>query len=148
VRGLLLVVPKNAPKLENIRFWARKGDDASLENIEKYSLQNAISYNYYQKWTPFSEVAKVLPKTTDDPQALVTRYKFYETSDSAKCYFFNIDDYRTANQQQPYEIAKAQIVELMYFQTKSEFINNFNDELYRDAVKNKLVTFFQNQPNQ
>ena len=37
IKGILLIVPKNAPKLANDRTWVQPGNTKALENIEKYS---------------------------------------------------------------------------------------------------------------
>ena len=143
IKGILLVVPANAPKLGNVRSWVQSGNTSALENIEKYSIQNAISYDYFgNEWTPFSEILKKLPLQVEDASAFVTNNRFYETSDSTKHYFLKIAAYKTTGQIEPFEMAKPKISNLILNKLKADFISNFEDELYKDAIESESVTYF------
>ncbi|MDD3079391.1 MAG: hypothetical protein PHH37_09855 [Paludibacter sp.] len=149
IKGLLLVVPTKAPKLANVRSWVQSANTSALENIEKYSIRNAISYDYFgDEWKPFGEVLKKMPVQIEDPAAFVARNKFYETSDSTRHYFLRITSFKTIGQTEPYEMAKAKITNLILNKLKADFISNFEDELYHDAINNEMVTYFkQNKSN-
>ena len=45
IKGIFLVIPNNAPQKANVRSWVQSGNTKALENIEKYSMQHAISYD-------------------------------------------------------------------------------------------------------
>lgn len=144
IKGIFLVVPVNAPKINNVRSWVRSGDNKALENIEKYSLQNAISYDYFaNKWTPFSEILKKFPVQIEDPVAYVSGRKFVEVSDSTKHYFLRIEDFRQTGQTEPFEMARPRISNLILNKLKAEFISNFENEIYKDAVDNGNVNYFE-----
>lgn len=146
IKGLLLVVPANATKMANVRSWVMSGNTNALENIEKYSIQNAISYNYFgDEWTPASEILKKIPMQVEDPTSFVSSRKFYETSDSTRHYFLRISSVKPAGQVEPYEMAKPKIISLIQNKLKSDFISNFEDELYNDAVNNQLINYFNNK---
>ena len=54
VKGLFLKIPVDAPGLSDVKGWYRSTSEASLEKIEKYSVQNASIYDYfYDKWVDF-----------------------------------------------------------------------------------------------
>ena len=143
VQGLLLIVPKNAPKLPSVRSWVQSANTKSLESIEKYSIQNAISYDYFgDKWLDFNEVLKKIPLKIEDPAKFLSTNKFVETSDSTQQYFLKIESYRINGQVEPYEMAKNRIAIILLNKQKAEFISKFENELYNDAVNNETVTFF------
>lgn len=143
LKGLLLIVPKNAPKLANVRSWVQAANTKSLESIEKYSIQNAISYDYFgDKWLLFSEVLKKIPLKIEDPTRFVSSNRFVETQDSTQHYFLRIQSYRTSGQTEPYEMAKNRIANILLNKQKADFILKFENEIYDDAVKNETVTFF------
>jgi len=143
VKGLLLIVPKKAPKLANVRSWVQSGNAKSLENIEKYSIQNAISYDYFgDKWLPFSDILKKIPLKIEDPATFLSSNKFVESSDSTQAYFLRIESYKLNGQIEPYEIAKKRISIILLNKQKTEFISKFENELYNDAINNETVTFF------
>ncbi|MDR0812301.1 MAG: peptidyl-prolyl cis-trans isomerase [Paludibacter sp.] len=143
VNGILLVVPNNAPDIGKVRLWVRSGNTEALENIEKYSLQNAISYEYFgNEWKSLSEILNKTAFRTDNPVAFVKQSNFYETQDSARHYFLKIIDCKTIGEPQPFEIAKPQIINIIQNKKRQDFIYNFNNELYNDAIKNDLITYF------
>jgi hypothetical protein len=143
LKGLLLIVPKNAPKLANVRSWVQTANTKSLESIEKYSIQNAISYDYFgDKWLSFSEILKKIPLKIEDPSRFLSSNRFVETQDSTQHYFLRIQSYRTSGQTEPYEMAKKRIAAILLNKQKADFISKFENEIYDDAVKNETVTFF------
>jgi hypothetical protein len=143
IRGFFLVVPANAPKISSVRSWVQSGNTKSLESIEKYSIQNAISYDYFgNQWTAFSEILKKLPVQIEDPASYISRNRFIEVTDSTKYYFLRIESYRTIGNKEPFEMAKPKISNLIMNKLKAEFISNFEDEIYQDAINNGSVNVF------
>lgn len=143
IKGLLLVVPAKAPKMANVRSWVQSGNIKALESIEKYSLQNAISYDYFgDRWLTFSEVLKKIPVQVEDPATFLASHKFVEVSDSIQRYFLRIESYRNSGQVEPFEMAKSRISNILQNKQKADFITKFEDDLYNDAVKDETVNFF------
>ncbi|MDD4971794.1 MAG: hypothetical protein PHT07_20400 [Paludibacter sp.] len=143
IKGLLLIIPQKAPKLPQVRSWVQSGNTKALESIEKYSIQNAISYDYFgDKWMPLSEILKRIPLKIEDPSKFVSTNRFVETSDSLEHFFLRIESYKTTGQVEPYEMAKDRISNILLNKQKADFITKFEKELYNDAVENENVTFF------
>lgn len=146
IQGLLLIVPAKAPKMESVRSWVQSGNDKSLENIEKYSIQNAISYDYFgDKWMSFTEILKKIPIQVEDPSSYVANRRFIETSDSTQHYFLRITNFRNSGNVEPFEMAKNKISNILLNKLKADFMTQFETELYNDAVANENVTFFKNK---
>lgn len=146
IQGFLLIIPKNAPKLSTVRSWVQSGNTASLGNIEKYSLQNAISYDYFgNKWVSFTEVLKRIPIQVEDPANFISSKRFYETSDSTQQYFLRIESFRKIGQEEPFDMAKNRISIILLNKSKADFISDFENELYTNAVKNEDITFFKSK---
>lgn len=142
LKGLLLVVPVGAPDLQVVKGWVRSGNAKALENIEKYSMKNALSYQYfYDRWMSFSELQKKMPVQPEE----LNRSGFFEESDSIRHFLLNVQDLRKAGQTEPYETAQPRIAEIIRNKLKSEFVKRFEDELYNDAVQNGTITFFNEQ---
>ena len=143
IKGLLLIIPQKAPKMSNVRSWVQSGNTKSLESIEKYSLQNAISYDYFgDKWLPFSEILKRIPLKIEDPSRFLSSNRFVETSDSTQHYFLRIESFKLSGQVEPFEMAKDRISNILLNKQKADFITKFENEIYNDAVSNETVTFF------
>jgi len=143
IQGILLITPANAPQMANVRSWVQSGNTKALENIEKYSMQNAISYDYFaERWVPFSEILKKLPLQLEDQTSYLSGRRFIELSDSTKHYFLNIKASKLIGQTEPYDMAKPKIINLIMNKLKADFIANFENDIYNDAIKNESVTFF------
>jgi hypothetical protein len=143
IKGLLLIIPQKAPKLGLVRSWVQSANTKSLESIDKYSLQNAISYDYFgDKWVPFSEILKRMPLKIEDPSRYLSTNRFVETSDSTEHFFLRIESFKLSGQVEPYEMAKDRISNILINKQKADFISKFEKEIYNDAVSNETITFF------
>lgn len=142
LKGLLLVVPVGAPDLSNVRTWVRSGNAKAIENIEKYSMKNALSYTYfYDRWMSYSELQKKMPVQPHELQG----QRFVEARDSVRLYLLNIQEIRNTGDTEPFETAQPRIAEIILNKLKSDFVTGFEDELYNDAVNNGTITFFNEQ---
>lgn len=142
IKGLFLKIPVDAPGLADVKKWYKSADEAALEKIEKYSVQNATIYEYfYDKWVDFDEVMDNIPIYVSDPTSFLKGHKQVEVADSSYCYLLNISEYLLPGQPEPYESAGPRIVEMLVNQRKVDFLRKFEDELYNDAIQNGEVTF-------
>ena len=142
IKGLFLKIPVDAPGLSDVKKWYKSSDEAALEKIEKYSVQNATIYEYfYDKWVKFDEVMDNIPIYVSGPSTFLKGHKQVEVADSSYCYLLNIAAYLVPGQTEPYESASPRIVEMLVNQRKVEFLRNFEDELYNDAIQRGKVTF-------
>jgi hypothetical protein len=142
IKGLLLIVPKGAPETDHVREWVRLSDTKALENIEKYSLKNAISYDFFMnKWTLFSEILKKVPLKIENSSSFISTTSFVETSDSTKLYFLRIASALPAGQVEPYDLAKDKISSILLNKKNSDFIIQFEKDIYNDAVKEGSINY-------
>lgn len=147
VKGLFLKIPIDAPNLDEVKKWYRSTSEASIEKIEKYSVQNALVYDYfYDKWVSFDEVVANIPiKVTNETEFLRT-HSFVETADSSYCYLLNIEEYVAKGKIAPFEYANTQISDMLVNQRKVQFLKNFEEELYNDAIRGGNVVFSAEMP--
>lgn len=142
IKGLFLKIPLDAPGLTNVKEWAKSTSEASLEKIEKYSVQNASIYDYfYDKWVDFDQVMDNIPVHVASPNEYLKVNKFVEASDSTYCYLLNIKEYLPVGSVAPYDYAGPQIIEMLTNLRKVEFLKKFEDELYNDAIRSGDVKF-------
>ncbi|MDR2495622.1 MAG: peptidyl-prolyl cis-trans isomerase [Tannerellaceae bacterium] len=146
IKGLFLKIPVNAPKLHEIKELYNLNTDEALAGIEQYSVQNAISYDYfYDKWIDFDEVISQIPFRVADASTFLRNHKSLEVSDSSYCYLLNIKEFIAPGRIAPYEYAEPQVVEMLINLKKASFLKNFENELLEDAVKNGDVLFNENE---
>ena len=142
IKGLFLKVPLTAPGLDNIKKWYVSMSDESLEKIEKYSLQNALIYDYfYDRWVVFDEVMEKMPARISNPAQFLKTNKHMEVSDSSYVYFLNISDRLLVGNIAPFDYVKSQIHSMLVNKQKIDYLKGFGEKLYLDAIKNGSVKF-------
>ena len=142
IKGLFIKVPLTAPQLNNVRRWYKSEKQDAIESLEKYSLQNAVKYEYfYDKWVDFDEVMDNIPIHVSNPNAFLKANKYVEVADSSYCYLLNIKEYLPFGSVEPYDYASSHVTEMLVNQRKVEFLKKFEDELYNDAIRSGDVEF-------
>lgn len=143
LKGLLLVVPEDAPQIKKVYEWVKKGDIESIESIDKYSLQNAISYDYFMdKWVPLAEIGKKTPFNFQNPTEFLAKNQIAETSDSTHHYFLRIEAYATVGQTEPYELAKEKIKNILENKSSIDYVSQVEKEIYNDALVKQILKIY------
>ena len=147
VKGLFIKVPLSSPDLGNVRVWYRKNNQDVIEKLEKYSLRNAVSYDYfYDGWTPVPDVAAKIPlKVLDTDANYLDKNRNVEVKDTAFCYFLHIEDFLGKDKQKPLDFARDEIKEILINLKRVEFINKVKEDLYQRASdRNKIIYYYLN----
>lgn len=143
IKGLLLILPKKAPNLDKVREWVKKPTTKSLENLEKYSLKNAISYDYFiSNWTLLNTILKKAPFAIEDSKVFVNRKSYSEVSDSSHVYMLRITDAIVQGQPEPLDMAKEKIKNIILNKRKSDYIVQIEKDVYDDAVKKNKIKYY------
>ena len=144
IKGLSVKVPADAPNLNDIKKWYKSSSQSSLESMEKYSLQNAISFDYfYDRWIDFDKAIENIPINIADSRDFLTKNRTLEVTDSTYCYLLNVTEYVPKGKIAPYEYARKMAKEILINARKMDFQKEFEENLYLDAVKSGKVTFFE-----
>lgn len=147
VKGLFIKVPLGSPDLGNVRVWYRKNNQDVIEKLEKYSLRNAVSYDYfYDRWTSVPDVAAKIPlKVLDTDANYLDKNRNVEVKDTAFCYFLHIEDFLGKDKQKPLDFARDEIKEILINLKRVEFINKVKEDLYQRASdRNKIIYYYLN----
>ena len=146
IKGLYLKVPVTAPQLNDIRMWYKSTNSASRENLEKYCLNNAATFNYFvDKWTDFYDVINNFPKDKMSKDDLQIQKKTIEKQDDNFFYFLNITDLLQQGDNTPYEYAKPAIRDILINQRKLDFLKRTEDDVYQRAIDRGEVQFFSDE---
>ena len=147
VKGLFIKVPLSSPDLGNVRVWYRKNNQDVIEKLEKYSLRNAVSYDYfYDRWTSVPDVAAKIPlKVLDTDANYLDKNRNVEVKDTAFCYFLILEDFLGKDKQKPLDFARDEIKEILINLKRVEFINKVKEDLYQRASdRNKIIYYYLN----
>jgi hypothetical protein len=142
IKGLFLRIPIGAPDLDKSRSWCKNPSAASISNLEKYSMQNAGSFDYFEsKWVDFNELINNWPTTSF---ADVLRNKtFFEQQDDKFHYFLNVTEYLLPGDDAPFRYAEPTVKELLINKKKIEFLRKTEEDLYNKALNNGQIIFHQ-----
>lgn len=142
MQGLFIKVPLTAPELNNVRRWYKTTDQDAVEHLEKYSLQNAVKYEYfYDKWVPMADVLDLMPLKEPDAEEYVNQNRHIELKDTAFYYFLNVSDLRLMGEQEPYEFARPKVKDMMLNLKQVEFMKSVKDDLYQQAAKKNEIKY-------
>lgn len=142
VQGLFMKVPLTAPELNNVRRWYKTPTQDAVEHLEKYSLQNAVKYEYfYDKWVPMADVLDLIPLKVPEVESYVNENRHIELKDTAFYYFLNVSEYRSVGEQEPYEFARPKVKDMVLNLKQVEFMKAVKDDLYQQAVKRDKIKY-------
>ena len=144
VKGLFIKVPLHSQDLASVRKWYKKNNRDAIESLEKYSLRNAVSYDYfYDRWMPLSDIAVKIPlKALDTDENYLDKNRNIEVKDTAFCYFLHVEEFLGKDQQRPLDFAKTEIKEILINLKRVEFINKVKEELYRHASDRNKINYY------
>ncbi len=135
IKGLFLKVPGQAPDMDALRKLLNDSKEKDLDQIESLSIKNAAKFEYFnQKWQPLSEIQRKSPIRIENKESL-KQHSFYESQDSLATYFLYVQEYVLEGEPQPLDYAENKIREILLEQKKNNFLRQFSDKLYDEAVK-------------
>ncbi|MDD3039446.1 peptidyl-prolyl cis-trans isomerase [Bacteroides sp.] len=142
IKGLFIKVPLTAPQLNNVRRWYKTEKQDVVEMLEKYSLQNAVKYEYfYNKWVSVTDILDMIPLDMESPEEYVNKHRQVELKDTAFYYFLNVSDYRGVGDEKPYEFARSEVQDLLVNQKCVDFMEQVKGDLYQRAVDKKKIIY-------
>lgn len=142
MKGLFIKVPLTSPGIGRVRQWYKDERQSAVEHLEKYSLQNAVKYEYfYDKWIPASEILSLMPLREEKVDANFAKNRHVELKDTAYWYFLNVSDYIPTGGQEPYEAARSAVSEMVVNRKQVEFLNQVKDDLYKEAVEDGKLKY-------
>lgn len=144
VKGLFIKVPLHSQDLVSVRKWYKNNNQDAIEKLEKYSLRNAVSYDYfYDRWIPVSDVAAKIPlKALDDDENYLDKNRNVEVKDTAFCYFLHVEEFLGKNKQRPLDFARNEIKEILINLKRVEFIKKVKEELYQRASDRNKINYY------
>ncbi|MBK5719627.1 peptidyl-prolyl cis-trans isomerase [Dysgonomonas sp. Marseille-P4677] len=143
IKGLYLKIPVDSKQLSNFQKWYKQGTEASIENIEKNTLQNAVGYEYfYDRWVGLQDVLENMPPAVTDAKIFLQRNKNLELRDSSFVYLLNIKEYKLEGSEAPYDYIKGQLSDIYIEQRRDDYIKQVRKDLYDKAISNDEIKFY------
>ena len=138
IQGMLLIVPIDAPSLADVRRWMQRADEEAIDNLDRYSLQNAASYDFFMDtWIPLAAITRNAPfeQSVSDFRA----GQLIETNDGTYRFFLRVNAFLAVGQEEPFELAREQIINILSARNNVDFIAEVENQLFNRAVSNGTV---------
>ena len=149
IKGIFIKIPTRAPHQSKLSQWLRGMDDEDLEKISTYCDQHAVTQEMFlENWTPYNKIIQLLPDYVSPDDARLQQSTLVEQSEDFS-YYLRITEMVKDGQPRPYELARGDVEYTLTNRQKLEYIKNFQDELYRQALQNgeiKLLNESGKQP--
>ena len=140
VRGMLVVVPREAKDLGKLRNWMSKNE---LDHIEKYVYQNASGYELFtEKWLSATDILGQVPIERTDLETRLKTKNQIEVADSLKTYLLQVTDKHLKGERMPLEIARPEIEQIVLSARQVEFLNKEREKLYNEAIQKGEIRYF------
>ena len=141
VKGILVVIPKDAPKIDKLRGWMAKQD---LDAIEKYAYQNASVYELFiDKWLTATDILTQMPIERTELETRLKTKNQVEQTDSLKTYILQVTDKHLRGEKMPMEYARPQIEKIVLNARQVDFLNKERERLYNEAMQNQKIKFYE-----
>lgn len=144
VQGLFIKVPLNSPDLAAVRKFYKVNEPDAIEQLEKYSLRNAVSYDYfYDRWLPVSAWNNKIPlKELEYDVNYLDKNRNVEAKDSAFHYFLHIEKFLGKGGQKPLDFVENEIKEMLLNMKRVDYINQVKREMYQRASDKNEISYY------
>lgn len=141
MKGMLVVVPSDAPNIQKLRQWMAA---QSLDKIEKYAYQNANGYELFtEQWKTTTEIIRLVPMERADLENRLKGTNHIEVADSSKIYLLQITDKNMRGEAMPVEYARPQIEQIILNARRVEFMRKERERLYNEAIQERKIHFYE-----
>lgn len=135
VKGILIQMPANDNRLQDVRRWLRNPTMANIELLEKMSTDHVIRYEYFMdEWQDWRDIATLIPYKFPETEAYVASHPMHETKYKGFVYFLTITSHLISGNMMPYEKA-AQIIRADWLKRRQ----NEADKLLLMSLKKKAI---------
>ena len=147
IQGLLLVVPNQAPKLDELKKKIQQPElEENIEWIEKFAYQYATGYELFtEEWKTTSDIIVLIPLEQDNLDKQLKNKRQIEIQDSINTYLLQVTDLHMKGDEKPITYARKEIEEILLRQRQVEFIQQERNKLYNKAIETGKLKLYENE---
>ena len=147
IQGLLLVVPNQAPKLDELKKKIQHPElEENIEWIEKFAYQYATGYELFtEEWKTTSDIIVLMPLEQDNLDKQLKNKRQIEIQDSINTYLLQVTDLHMKGDEKPITYARKEIEEILLRQRQVEFIQQERNKLYNKAIETGKLKLYENE---
>jgi len=139
-QALFLQLPKNAPKLPELRRWIQSDNVVDQDQFKSYAV--AYGERYYIEDSTWVSLKDLLHNTAFPDVPYLEKNKFYEAEDEQSHYLLRIQNVKLTDEVSPLNYVREQIEAILMNKRKVELQNELEEKIYDDAIRNKTYEYF------
>lgn len=149
IKGLFLVIHKDAPDQQNLIKWLANINDDNLENIEKYAYQYAGGYELFtDQWQNQSKILLYIPTSQEDFNSQLKHHSLIQVQDSTNTYLLQVTEKRLAGERMPLEYAQPDIERTILSLRQIQYLDQEKERIYNKAIEQNKIIFKQNDSHE
>jgi hypothetical protein len=143
VKALFIKLPLETPNPDRIRKLVRSSVQGDRQQLETICYQFADKFDdFSEEWIPLNRISVELPEDIENEESFLRRTTYYESTDSSYIYLVSIRDYRLRSTTAPFEYVKNDIKRIIWNNRRIEFIQDLENGIYNDALKENKFRLF------
>lgn len=132
VKGILVIVPVDAPYKNKLKGWLAKPEADNLEHLEKYVYQYAQGYELFiDTWHTENQILLSMPLDRDGFRKKIQKGGLVEAQDSTSTYLLQVTDKLEFGEEMPLEFARPKIEKIVRAEMQQRMLQKERDKLYR-----------------
>lgn len=148
-KGLLLVIPQDAPEQEALMNTLKTLNEEDLQFIEQYAYQNAQGYELFlDEWKTANQLLVRMPSEHNPLGTELKNKKQVIVQDSLNKYILQVTDKCFKGNTMPYDYAKREIQKIILSQKQNTFIKQEHERLYKEGVRSQKVKIYEKEQGQ
>lgn len=133
-----IVVPQDAPELQDLKKWFKSSEVKDLEALLDYSLSFARSFSLEDTaWISFNDFRKLIPIRTYNQQDFLAHNTWIELEEEGLIYLAQIKEYKIKDNAAPIFYVKDIIRNTLLNKKRLDLIADLEKNLVNDALKKK-----------
>jgi hypothetical protein len=149
VKAMMMVVPKNSPRLSQVRKLI--DDKDNLDQLKEMAPN--VATNYYLSdtaWIDFEELIANTPfmEEISNKMEVLRRNRLLESSDENNFYFIKVYDYKLSSDMSPLSFVKQRIRDIIINRRRVELRRRHENEILKQAEKDNNYEIFIQKPAQ
>lgn len=143
VKGIFLILPKNAPNLKEVRKWFKSDKATDQESLEDYCLTNARKYDKFQnKWVEAKYLLNLIPGEFEILERDILNKTDIEKEDEENYYFLKIREMRREQTVAPLDYVQDEIILILKNKKKLQFENDLEKQINEEGVRKDYVKIY------
>ena len=137
VRCIFLKLPQDAPRLQDVRKWYCSDNSDDIERLEKYTLQDAVQYDYFRdRWTDWNDIQNHIPMDFGgSPDMFLKKNDNFEMTRDGYTYLLSVSEYLPSGSEAPFELVEESIKDLFANENRVEYDRMLRKLLFERGVK-------------